>query len=58
VALLGLFGIAPAPALAMSLMVFVGLLLSGAVGGLIELHGTLRPLGRPDSSRTAQERRS
>lgn len=43
VALLGIFGVPPAMALAMSLMVFGTLLLSAAAGGLIELGSALRP---------------
>jgi uncharacterized protein (TIRG00374 family) len=60
VALLGLFGIAPAAALAMSLMVFLTLLLNGAVGGLIELSGALRPTARSGSpsAKAPQPRRS
>ncbi|MGD9507418.1 MAG: lysylphosphatidylglycerol synthase transmembrane domain-containing protein [Geminicoccaceae bacterium] len=56
VALLALFGVAPASALAMSLMVFFGLLLNGAAGGMIELGGVVRPTGRLGSS--ASQRRS
>lgn len=58
VALLGLFGIAPAPALAMSLMVFLTLLLNGAAGGLIELSAAVRPTGRSGSPEAPQQRRS
>jgi hypothetical protein len=44
VALLGLFGIPPATALSMSLMVFGCLLLNGAAGALIELGSAVRPV--------------
>ena len=44
VALLGIFGVPPATALAVSLMVFATLLLNAAVGGLIELGSAVRPL--------------
>jgi uncharacterized membrane protein YbhN (UPF0104 family) len=50
VALLGLFGIAPASALAMSLMVFGCLLLNAAAGAAIELHGTLQTVDRAGPS--------
>ena len=50
VALLGLFGIAPPVALAISLMVFGCVLLSAAAGALIELRSAVR---RPDAGAAA-----
>ena len=44
VALLGLFGLDPATAIAMSLMVFGCLLLNAAAGALVELRSAVRPL--------------
>ena len=44
VALLGLFGLDPATAIAMSLMVFGCLLLNAAAGALAELRSAVRPL--------------
>ena len=46
VALLGIFGVPPATALAVSLMVFATLLLNAAAGGLIELGSAVRPVAR------------
>ena len=53
VALLGIFGVPPATALAVSLMVFATLLLNAAAGGVIELGGAVRPA----ASGTAPDRR-
>jgi glycosyltransferase 2 family protein len=50
VALLGLFGVAPPVALAISLMVFGCVLLSAAAGALIELRSAVR---RPDAGAAA-----